>query len=178
MAASFDNAIDTILAHEGGFADNPNDPGGTTNFGISLRFAQRYLGLELDLDGDGDVDEDDIRLMSPEEAIEIYYDHWWVRNSYDRIDAQEVATKIFDLAVNMGSRQAHRLLQRGCRACGWTLLDDGLLGPKSMHAINSIRPAQLLIAMRSEAAGFYRQLASQKTEFHEFLNGWLNRAYS
>lgn len=184
MSPSFDKAIDTVLEHEGGFVNHRDDPGGATNYGISLRTVLQMVEAgdlkaeRFDVDGDGDIDVDDIRALNVEAAEEIYFELWWQRNQYDRIDDQDIATKVFDFAVNMGSRQAHKLLQRACRACGWTLVDDGLIGPNSIRAINSVRPAVLLAAFKSEAAGFYRALTVKNEAFESFIDGWLIRAYS
>lgn len=177
--AEFEDAIDIVLAHEGGFVDHPDDPGGATNLGISLRFIRaNYRVAEFDVDGDGDLDADDMRELSRDKAIEIYRVQFWNRYRYGEIGDLSVAIKLFDLCVNMGPRQAHKLIQRACRANGWTLTEDGLIGPNTLRAINSMRPWPLLCSLRSEAAGFYRSLVAKENSFDVFLNGWLNRAYS
>lgn len=182
--SQFSHAIDTVLLHEGGFVNNHNDPGGATNFGISLRYL-KSIGdldgdgwLDGDLDHDGDVDIDDIRSMDKEQAMGMYRALWWEPNRYDLIVNQSIATKVFDLAVNMGTRQAHKLLQRACRACDYRLVDDGIIGSKTLDAVNLIDELGLLPAYRSEAGGFYRMLVATKPQFSDFEEGWLNRAYS
>lgn len=181
----FERALGVVLAHEGGFSNNPNDPGGATDFGISLRWLKENGKLDLDADGspdgdlnlDGHIDIEDIKLLTRETAGGFYRRFWWDKYGYGQLHLT-VGIKVFDLAVNMGSHQAHKILQRACRACGHPLLDDGILGPKTMAAVNQITPAALAIAMRSEAAGFYRLLAATKPNLTVFLNGWLNRAYA
>ena len=88
-----------------------------------------------------------------------------------------MAIKVFDLAVNVGHRQAVKLLQRALRACGATVADDGVLGPLTRQAVQVAQPDLLVAALRSEAAGFYRALAQKKPENEKFLKGWLNRCY-
>lgn len=174
----FDIAVDAVLRHEGGLVDHPQDPGGITHFGISLRFA-RTLGLRLDLDGDGDVDADDIRKLPRSEAVALYHDEWWARHRIgERLRDQATATKMLDLAVNTGWARAVTLLQRALRACGEFTADDGIFGPGTQAAVDVTPPALVLPALRSEAAGFYRQLAAQDPgQFAWALKGWLNRAY-
>jgi lysozyme family protein len=180
----FDTALRTVLAHEGGYGDDVGDPGGATNFGISLRFARTLGDLDgdgcanLDLDRDGDIDADDIRRMTREDAARIYRSQWWDRHGYSRFPAA-VAVKTFDLAVNAGAVQAHKILQRALRAAdGPVLIDDGVLGPKTLEAVTGADPAALVVAIRAEAAGFYRALVAAKPAFEKFQAGWLNRAYS
>lgn len=179
----FDQALAVVLAHEGGFVNDPNDPGGATKFGISLRWLKEIGDLDGDgrLDGDlnldGHIDIDDIKLLTRDNAAAFYRAGWWDKYGYGSLPPA-VASKVFDLAVNMGGPQAHKVLQRACRAAGKPIVDDGLLGPVTRAAIEERSPAALVIAMRSEAAGFYRVLVGQKPTLGVFLNGWLKRAYA
>lgn len=184
--STFIDAIDTVLAHEGGFADDPNDPGGATNYGISLRWLRRE-GIDLDMDDDDDVDVIDVRQMPRSRAVALYREHWWKRYRYHRLEAQTVATKVFDLAVNMGHRQAVRILQRALQACRCPVIVDGILGSNTTGAANELPPARMLPAIRSEAAGFYRLLIGRNAalrdhgidapDFRQYERGWLRRAY-
>lgn len=173
----FSSAIKVVLAHEGGYNE---DHAGATNYGITLR------SLDIDIDLDGDIDADDIRAMTEADAISFYKRRWWDRYQYHQIKNLNIATKIFDLAVNMGAKQAAKNAQRALRSCGHVnIKDDGVLGPKSFHAINMhldnynfTKENEFLAAIRSEAAGFYRGLVIKNPAFKKYLNGWLNRAYS
>ena len=193
----FNKAIETVLAHEGGFVDNVHDPGGATNFGVSLRRLKKQGDLDEDgwLDGDfdhdGDVDADDIKTMTRDDAIDFYQANFWLP-VYDDMHYQ-IAEKTFDMNVNMGKRQAHKLVQRAVKAHGTTLDDDGVLGPRSMAAI-AMAAAPLLFSIRCTQAGFYRSLimrnaalrkngvrkqnGSEYEDFSVFRKGWLRRAYS
>lgn len=169
-------AFNYVLKHEGGWSDHKDDPGGATNYGISLRFLRRQQVINGDLDRDGDIDADDIRLVDLDVAHEIYLKEWWARHKYKHFDLS-VGKRIFSFAVNMGSATAHRLAQRACRANGIELVEDGVLGPKSRAAINKIQPKEFVIALRSEAAGHYRVLIERNGDFKSFERGWLRRAY-
>jgi lysozyme family protein len=181
--AEYGPAFAKIIELEGGFIDHPDDPGGATNFGISLRFLQTQNDIELgDIDGDGDIDYDDIKKMSLQDAAKLYKKHWWDKFGYKQISDQAVANKIFDMAVNMGDRQAHKLLQRAinCVLGQRVLVDDGLLGPKSSQAMTIAlqQPLALLAALRAQQEGFYRLLVANNSKFKVFLQGWLKRAVS
>lgn len=177
----FERAVEMVLRHEGGYIKDPNDPGGATNYGISLRFLSK-LGvidpadgyLVGDVDRDGDIDIHDIILMTREDAIAIYRSQWWDRYGYARIEYEPLATKLLDLSVNMGPAAAHRLLQRSVNVTlGRRLVVDGILGPKSIACINCVAdPEALLRAFLDRAEGFYRSLNQPR-----YLKGWLNRLY-
>ena len=123
---------------------------------------------------DNTVNFKDIELINKAKAIEFYRKHWWAKYQYEKINNQNLATKVFDLSVNMGATPAHRCIQRAIRATtGEQLIEDGMLGPKTLLAINTAQPDCLLAAYRSEAAGFYRSLKNPQYE-----KGWLNRAYA
>ncbi|MGN7614128.1 glycoside hydrolase family 108 protein [Magnetococcales bacterium HHB-1] len=176
--AEFERAIDLVLRHEGGFVNDPKDPGGATKYGISLRFL-RSLGHELaDVDGDGDIDADDIRALSVDGAKDIYRAQFWNRYGYNRIHDQDIATKLFDLSVNMGPKQAHKILQRALWAVRHAVKVDGILGGETFGAVQRVRTDLLLVAMRSEAAGFYRSLIIRRPELGKYRRGWMRRAYT
>jgi lysozyme family protein len=165
--ASFDLAIPTVLEHEGGLSENPSDPGGATKYGISLRYLQSE---NLDIDRDGDVDADDIRALTREQAVQLYRSKFWM---YEWVKDQSVATKLLDMAVNMGPKQAHKLLQA---ALG--LQEDGVIGPETQHATNGAKPENLLRELRARVAAFYCKLVLHRPRLTVFLLGWMRRAVS
>lgn len=179
---TFDHAIRVAFKHEGYYSDDPDDPGGVTKYGISLR-AAKEMGdldgdgkLDVDINGDGYVDARDIRLLTPEKALVIYRRAYW-KPVYNELHTA-VAVKLFDLGINMGPKQAHILLQRAARSCtGAQLVEDGIIGRLTLNEINKCYTPTIMASLRSEAAGFYRQLAAQRPSARKYLKGWLNRAY-
>ena len=167
---SFQRAIAVTLKHEGAYGDDPQDNGGATNYGISLRFLKE---AGVDVDRDGDVDADDVKDLTLDQAKQLYYTYFWERYGYQSFPSHKIAAKVFDLTVNMGPKQSHKLLQRAIRACGIDLKDDGVIGPVTRAALVSVNQDCLLTSLRSEAAGFYRYLRVPR-----FEKGWLRRAYS
>jgi len=168
--SNFDKAWKVLYGHEKGIT---TDHAGYTKDGITLR------SLDIDIDLDGDIDFDDIRKMTLDDEKAFYKRRWWDQYNYDKINNDMVATKLFDLAVNMGQQQASLLIQRALRACDRLgIAEDGKLGSKSFKAINITESERLIPALRSEAAGFYRLIVFKNPDYETFLNGWLNRAYS
>lgn len=181
----FDRAIRVVFHHEGYYSNDPDDPGGATVWGWSLRSAMDVGDLDgdgfqdLDLNFDGHVNHEDILLLKdrPEKALEMFKKVFWDPYQYHRLEP-EVAIKVFDLGVNMGSIQAHKLLQRSVRAVSdQRLIDDGILGRQSFKALNEIDTHHTLISLRAHAAGFYRLLVCRRPRSAKYLGGWLNRAY-
>jgi lysozyme family protein len=180
MIDRFHDAVDEVLRREGGFVNNSADPGGATNWGVSIRFLlsekpDLFSGISLDTDNDGDIDAEDIQDMTRETAVEIYRRCWWDRYGYARL-APGIGEKVFDMSVNAGPGQAHRILQQSINDCGGMVTVDGKLGPITVAAANAINHQRLLERIRNRQAGFYRSLVAQNAKLSVFLKGWLNRA--
>lgn len=173
--ARFQDAIDTVLLHEGGYVNDPNDSGGATNYGVSDRADGKVDGLiDLDRDGVGDTAP---KNLTRTQAIEYYRRFYW-RSIYDGIAFQKLATKVFDFAVNMGHAAAHKLLQRALCKCGKTVTIDGNFGPATLAAVNQVNGPDLTAALCTEAEARYRAIVAAKPSQAKFLNGWIRRAYS
>ena len=153
----FEAAIEIVLAHEGGYVNDPDDPGGETKFGISKR----------------SYPEVNIKDLTVEQAMEIYKRDWWDKYGYGRIDYPAIAAKIFDLSVNMGPHRAHIIAQMAVRRTTKDYLDiDGMLGDLSIAAINKHpEPGWLLDKIKLLAVQYYVSLEKVK-----YLTGWVKRA--
>lgn len=148
--ADFNLAIPVVLANEGGLVDNPSDPGGLTNFGISARA----------------FPFEDIRNLTVAGATAIYQRCYW---RYDNVQSQELATKIFDMDVNMGGT-AIRILQT-CLG----VVADGVWGPNTCDACNAAGDS-LLNDYRLALGRHYQNIVLANPAMGQFLAGWLRRA--
>lgn len=178
--ASFDKAIELVLRNEGGYVDHPSDPGGKTKWGVTLRFLQDYP--DYDVDGDGTITGTDIKKMTMEDAKRIYKDLWWDKYGYGRIEDQVIATKVFDFSINMGVKQAHKLLQRALnRAFHMSLVEDGVLGPITISVINNIDDdveGKFVDVFSGVAWEFYQSLIAKRPSLSVFAKGWKHRAHA
>lgn len=180
-AERFDYAVNTVLKHEGGFSNHKTDPGGATIYGISLRYL-KAAGLDINLDGR--IDISDIMALDKQTAKAIYKSNWWDKYKYNAINDLNIAAKVFDLSVNMGATEAHKIVQRAINKLSSlideTLYVDGRLGIKCLTAINVLctlnHAHELLRAIKTEARSFYSNLVKAKPELGIFLKGWLRRA--
>jgi lysozyme family protein len=185
---SFDVAINYVLANECDSEDmdkvssNPNDLGGTTKYGISLRFMRSLSAEKLKTYGvfvHGEAVEQDIIDLSLESAKAIYQGEFWDHAPFFKINTQASVNYIFDCAVNLGISPAIKIAQRACWSVMHThglLADDGILGNETLDQINQ-SGTYLVIAMRSERASYYRMIVEHNASQIDFLPGWLNRAY-
>lgn len=166
--ARFDLAIERILKWEGGYSNNPSDTGGATAFGISLKWYRQTVNL--------DANAADIAALTRDKAIGLYWQHFW---RYDGIMDQPVAEKIFDLGVNMGPGTAHGIVQKAVNHVSGSFLKvDGVLGPKSIAAINAADPDALLGELRARAVERYAFIVLNDPTQKTFLLGWARRAVS
>lgn len=176
--ADYAAAIKVILAHEGGLSDHPNDHGGVTNFGLTIPFLNanadpnKFVGHPLPWT------REDILHMTIPLAVSIYKECIWDRHGYGNIEDTLVATKVFDMGVNMGEVQGEKLTQRAVNATGFTppLMVDGNLGPKSYAAINSIPRDQMLHEMVNQQKLFYTKIIERDPSQKVFEHGWMDRA--
>ncbi len=174
---TIEDILDEVLHNEGGFVDDPADPGGATNHGISLRYAR---GVGLDNDADGDTDRDDILRVTAEQARDLYRDDFWVRPGINRLP-DEIQPIMVDWAVNSGPPRPIMAMQRviNLAQIGRSLDCDGVMGPRTRraaeHAQSEMGPF-FNNAIVDERFGFYRRLVESRPDSERFLRGWLARA--
>lgn len=147
---NFDQAFDRLISNEGGYVNNPADPGGETNWGISKR---SYPTV-------------DIKALTREGAKQIYLADFWNRGRMEEYDAA-IAFQVFDAAVNHGIETAVRLLQR---AAG--VADDGHIGPVTVAAVKAKSVTDMLMLFIAYRIKFWTKLSTWAT----FGRGWANRA--
>lgn len=164
--ANFDLAVQLTLQNEGGFFHNPVT-GEVVNHGITLTFV-RDCGYCTT------ADEVYIQNLSVDQAQQIYQKYFWDAYKLGQIDDQDIASKAFDLTVNMGP-VALTLLQNAVNDCGGTCAVDGQIGPQSVAQINTLDPAQLLAAYRQRAKTRYETIAAADPKVAGNLDGWLAR---
>ena len=170
-----------IVAREGGFVNDPNDPGGATNFGVTIHTMRR---LGLDLDGDGDVDEADVRALPRERAVEIFIEHYFRRPRIFQLPEALQAT-VFDMQVNAGSN-AVRILQRLLRDMGQEIEVDGVIGPQTTAAAQAVfdtAGTTLVDAYGIARRNFYYAIGDRRPASRRYATrrdggkgGWILRA--
>ena len=164
--SDFNAAIKTVLAHEGGFVDNPADRGGPTNFGITQASATAYLGGEP-------ASVAFIKAITPEVAAAIYRKLFWTPLHLDEIVDNRVATVILDLAVLRGIPSVVRAIQSACKVSV-----DGKMGDATLAAFRILaheNPSFLALEVVLHCQYLFVDFAVRNPEQIQFLEGWIAR---
>jgi Glycosyl hydrolase 108/Predicted Peptidoglycan domain len=157
-SARFDASMPFIFKAEGGYSDNPADPGGPTNFGITLATLKAY-------EGDQNLTAEDVKKLTPDVAKEIYRTAYWNRMQCGSLP-NGLDLEVFDFGVNAGPGEAVKMLQK---IVGVTA--DGSIGPITLSALGQLKPRDLISRYSDARLAYYKAL--NKPEFEQ---GWATRA--
>jgi len=149
MSTIFKTLIDRTIGHEGGYVDDPTDPGGETKWGISKR---SYPHLN-------------IKDLTRDQAIAIYYADFWLPLKADRLH-DGTAYQLLDSAVNSGIVQSIRFLQRAL-----DVADDGIFGPVSLQASMTMSESDQIMRFLAERIEFMTKLKN----WPNHGKGWMRR---
>ena len=158
MKNNFDASLLCVLESEGGWSDNPADPGGATMKGITI-------GTYREWKRNPHITKDELKAIPDSEVHDLYKQNFWNKIHGDDLpDGIDYA--VFDAAVNMGVGRAAKLIQE---AAGVTA--DGVIGPASLSAIQAHDSKELIEKFSKLKEAFYRSLGT----FPVFGVGWLKR---
>lgn len=170
-----------IVAREGGYVNDPDDPGGATNFGVTIG-TMRALGL--DLNKDGRVDAADVRALTRAQAEQIFVEHYFRKPRLAELP-QAVQASVFDMYVNAGSN-AVKILQKLVSRMGFAATADGVVGPRTIAAVTEAAeaaPEHLADAYGIARRNYYYALADQRPASRKYARsraggkgGWITRA--
>ena len=170
-----------IVAREGGYVNDPDDPGGATKHGVTIGTMAR---LGMDLDGDGRITPADVKRLDADQAVEIFLEHYYAR---PRISAlpEALQPSVFDMYVNAGAH-AVRILQRLLGELGEPVAVDGVIGPQTIRAAKAAlakAPDHLADAYGIARRNYYYDLAGRRPSSRKYARrrdggkgGWIRRA--
>jgi lysozyme family protein len=157
MKANWESAFAAVLHHEGGYVNNPKDPGGMTNLGCTKTTWEEYCGHP--------IDEKVMRALTPADVAPLYRRRFWDKIQGDELPAG-VDYVVFDCAINSGPGRAAKFLQ----ACVGAEV-DGAIGPKTMAAVIAMNSQQLIEDYSKRRLSFLMDLPTWDT----FGKGWSRR---
>lgn len=170
-----------IVAREGGYVNDPDDPGGATKFGVTIHTMRR---LGLDLTGDGAVDAQDVQLLTRDQAEKIFLDHYYIRPRIDELPTALQAS-VFDMHVNAGAN-AFKILQRLFNEMRIEVAVDGIVGPRTIAAAAkaaAAAPDHIADAYGIARRNYYYALADRRAASRKYARrrdggkgGWIARA--
>ncbi|MFA8442573.1 holin-associated N-acetylmuramidase [Yoonia sp.] len=170
-----------ILVREGGYVNDPADPGGATKYGVTVHTMRR---LGLDLTQDGRIDDADVRVLTRAHAVSIFIEHYFRGPRIDRLPAPLHAT-VFDMYVNSGAN-AVKILQRLLVDMRIPVAVDGVIGPKTVAAVKqalAAAPDHLVDAYGIARRNYYYDLADRRPDSRKYARrrdggkgGWIKRA--
>ncbi len=157
MKENFDKCLKTLLSHEGGFVNHPEDPGGITNLGVTKKVYDEWTGREST--------EQEMRDLTPEDVAPIYKKNYWDRVKGDSLPSG-LDWACFDWAVNSGSGRPAKAVQRAVGATA-----DGAIGPATLGLIMEKDPKFIIEYVHDVRQDFYKSLKT----FETFGRGWTRR---
>ena len=168
--------LEELLRREGGFVNDPDDPGGATNYGITIGTLSDYRGQKVSVQ--------DVRNLTKKEAEEIYYSRYLERPKIDQFP-DAIIPSIFDMFVNSGSN-AIKILQETLKGFGVNITVDGKNGPKTIaatHQVFDFAGTYLIDAYGIERRDYYYNLADRRPASRKYARtraggkgGWIKRA--
>jgi lysozyme family protein len=170
-----------IVAREGGFVNDPDDPGGATNHGVTIGTLRR---LGIDVNRDTRIDVADVKALSRAQAVQIYLEHYYTRPGIAALP-EAVQASVFDMYVNAGGN-AVKILQRLLGDMGFPCDADGAVGPQTIRAAQmayEAAPSHLADAYGIARRNYYYALADKRPASRKFARardggkgGWIKRA--
>jgi lysozyme family protein len=170
-----------IVAREGGFVNDRDDPGGATKYGVTIHTMRR---LGLDLTGDGRVSVADVRALTRAQAVDIFITHYFKRPRIGELP-EVLHASVFDMYVNAGAN-AVKILQRLLIRMGHVVGVDGAIGPQTIAATQAAfadAPDYLADAYGIERRNYYYALADARPSSRKYARrrdggkgGWIKRA--
>jgi lysozyme family protein len=155
MASNFQECLDLVLKSEGGWVNNPADPGGETNLGVTKRVWEEYIGHAVQ----------SLKKLTKDDVAPLYELKYW-RPSYCEVLPRGLDFVVFSMGVNAGPGRSVKLLQQsiGC-------VPDGVIGPRTRELISSSNGATLIAKFSETRREYYNSLKT----FPIFGKGWLAR---
>ncbi len=167
--ANLELLMPLIFQWEGKWSDKKSDKGGKTNMGITLTTSK---ACGYDKDGDHDIDADDLRLITRDDVSNLMRKYYWNRWQADLIKNQSVANILVDWLWNSGAwgiKIPQELLE---------LKVDGLVGAKTISAINGANQELLFVKLWNAREKFFQNIVKNDPSQAINLKGWLNRLNS
>ena len=153
-AGNYKNCLELILKSEGGWVNNPKDPGGETNLGVTKAVWEEYVGHPVKT----------MKNLTKDDVAPLYEQKYW-RPCYGEVLPRGLDFLVFSMGINSGTGRSNKILQSSLG-----ILADGVIGPKTRELISSSDVSKLIAKFSETRREFYRSLNKPA-----FEKGWLSR---
>lgn len=162
--AKAEKLIPKLLRWEGGFVNDPDDAGGATNKGVTIATFRKFYGEDATIE--------QLKRITDDQWMHIFKVGYWDKYKADDIKDQSIANLCVDWLYNSGITAIKRVQ----KIVG--VVDDGIVGPKTIEAINTKASRSLFYQIRAARIAFVETIARNKPSQRKFLQGWKNRILS
>ena len=170
--ADYKRCIPVIIAAEGCYSEDAADTGGPTKWGVCLAFAKDTNNMRLfDKNLDGKITKSDIKMLTIEDASEIFKRYFWDKFKLDDEESNKKALVIFDISVNHGLANAGMMIQRALNKMGNNLVVDKKVGPKTLAALHAADPDEFCDQVLKVRENFYYKIVENRPSQKVFLKG-------
>lgn len=154
MQGNFGHCLDLVLKSEGGWVNNPNDPGGETNLGVTKRVWEEWVGHPVE----------SLKNLTKDQVAPLYEQKYW-RPCYGEVLPRGLDYCVFSFGVNAGPGRSVKLLQQSLG-----LVCDGVIGPRVREKLRNSNIADIIVSFTQLRREYYQSLNKPM-----FIKGWLNR---
>lgn len=183
--ATFIDAHKIVMVHEGGYANDKNDPGGETYKGVSRKNYPNWNGWQL-VDGHKGKPDFEEALQADEQletfVLDFYKATFWDEIHLDQVNAQQIAVELYDTGVNMGTGISKKFLQQALNlnnndgADYSVIAEDGIVGPATIKTLNEHkRPQEVFKTLNIYQGARYIDLIKNNSKLKRYWRSWLSR---
>lgn len=166
---TFELAFELLLADEGGFINDPDDPGGVTNYGITQKTYESFLKISVSID--------DMKNMPIDDAKEIYLTQYWNPLCLHSVEKASIAVCIFNSGVLYGVGTAANIAQRSLQNLGVNVRVDSLMGQATTSQLNAVDEQEYLRMYHKLLLARIETLIFNNAKLEKYRRGWSNRAH-
>jgi lysozyme family protein len=169
--STFEAALPTTLEHEGGYQDDPKDH---ANWQFGRIGEGRLIGTKYGVTGQDfpNFTAEQMKELTPQEAGAFYKQKYW-KSEYDSIESQDVATKLFDMGILFGAKEAVKELQRAL-----TIEPDGEFGELTLQVVNGLPATDVLYVFKIEMVRLAGEIGAKNPAERGDVAGWIKRINS
>lgn len=168
MNPIFAFALSYLFIDEGGYTNDPDDSGGPTKWGITLKDLETFLGQS--------ATAADVESMTKDLAGEIYSKLYWLPMNLENLTNEAIATAVLDTCVLFGMGTGMIMAQKALNEFGQKLDVDGINGSKTQASLNSAQPSQFIPAFKDQILARIEAIVEEVPKDEKFRAGWTNRA--